>query len=155
LGYKQISLTAVVTASFGGGFNEIDSNTRKVMKNDLTSIQDNRPSIWNNIYDPVLNPKGTMPNPYQATGATLNPNLDPTSEFWRVSSTSIQLRNINLAYAMPEKYTRALGISSCRLNLTALNPFILYNPFSYKNPNGAYDIYPTLKTYSLGLNVAF
>jgi hypothetical protein len=155
LGYKQFSMTAVVTASFGGGFKEIDSQTRKVMKSDLTSIQDNRPTIWNNIYDPVLNPTGTMPNPYQPTGATLNPNLDPTSEFWRVSSTSIQFRNINLAYAMPERYTKALGFSSCRLNLTALNPFILYNPFDYKNPNGAYDIYPTLKTYSLGLNVAF
>lgn len=150
LGYKQFSLNAVVTASFGGGFNEIDSQTRKSMKNDLTSIQDNRPSIWNNIYDPVLNPKGTMPNPYNE-----NLNLAPTSNFWRVSSTSIQMRNINLAYAMPEKYTKALGVSSCRFNFTALNPFILYNPFNFKSPDGSYDIYPTLKTYSLGLNVAF
>ncbi len=149
-GYKQFSLNAVVTASFGGGFNEIDSATRKSMKEKITDIQDNRPSIWNNIYDPTLNPTGTMPNPYNEAL-----NLAPTSEFWRVSSTMIQLRNINLAYAMPEKYTKALGLSSCRFNLTALNPFILYNPYSYKNPNGSYDIYPTLKTYSLGLNVAF
>lgn len=149
-GYKQFSLNAVVTASFGGGFNEIDSQTRKPMKSKINDGIDNRASIWNNIYDPVLNPTGTMPNPYNEAL-----NLAPTSEFWRVSSTSIQLRNINLAYTMPEKYNKALGISSCRFNLTALNPFILYNPFSYKNPNGAYDIYPTLKTYSLGLNVAF
>jgi TonB-linked SusC/RagA family outer membrane protein len=155
VGYKAFSLNAVITASFGGGWNEVDGNTRKAMRSDLTTIQDNRPSVWNDIYDPVLNPRGTMPNPYQPTGATANFNLDPTSTFWQRSATSIQMRNINLGYAMPEKYTTALGISSCRLNFTALNPFILYNPFDYKNPTGAYDVYPTLKTYSIGLNLAF
>lgn len=150
LGYKNITLNAVVTASFGGGWNEVDSQTRKTMNSAINDGIDNRPFIWNNIYDPVLNPTGTMPNPYSEAL-----NLSPTSTFWQRSATSIQMRNINLGYAMPERYTKALGISSCRLNLTALNPFILYNPFNFKNPSGAYDIYPTLKTYSLGLNLAF
>lgn len=153
--YKSFSLIAVVTASFGGGWNEVDGSTRKAMTGDLTTIQDNRPAVWNDIYDPTLNPTGTMPNPYKTTNATLNINLDPTSTFWQRSATNIQMRNINLGYKMPAKYTAALGISSCRINFTALNPFILYNPFDYKNPNGAYDVYPTLKTYSLGVNLAF
>lgn len=150
LGYKNLTLNAVVTASFGGGWNEVDSQTRKSMKSAINDGIDNRPSIWNNIYDPVLNPSGTMPNPYNEAL-----NLAPTSKFWQRSATSIQMRNINLGYAMPEKYAKALGISSCRLNLTAINPFILYNPFNYKNPNGAYDVYPDIKTYSLGINLAF
>lgn len=150
LGYKNISLVAVVTASFGGGWNEVDSQTRKTMNSAINDGIDNRPSIWNDIFDPVTNPNGTMPNPYSEAL-----NMSPTSTFWQRSATSVQMRNINLGYAMPEKYTKALGISSCRLNLTALNPFILYNPFDYKNPNGAYDIYPQLKTYSLGLNLSF
>ena len=149
-GYKNITFSTVVTASFGGGWNEVDGQTRKSMNAAINDGIDNRPSIWNDIYDPQLNPNGTMPNPYN--GAL---NLDPTSIFWQRSATSIQMRNINLGYVMPEKFTTALGISSCRLNLTALNPFILYNPFNYKNPNGAYDIYPTLKTYSLGINLSF
>lgn len=149
-GYKNFTLNAVVTASFGGGFNEIDSQTRKTMNAAINDGIDNRPSIWNNIYDPVLNPNGTMPNPYSEAL-----NLAPTSTFWQRSATSIQMRNINLGYSMPKKYTEALGISSCRLNLTAINPFILYNPFEHKAPNGAYDVYPELKTYSLGLNLSF
>ena len=148
-GYKNFSLNAVITGSFGG-WNEIDSQTRKTMKSAINDGIDNRPSIWNNIYDPVLNPNGTMPNPYSEAV-----NLSPTSTFWERSATSIELRNINLGYALPSKYLNALGISSLRFNFTALNPFILYNPFDYKNPNGAYDVYPTLKTYSLGLNLAF
>lgn len=150
LGYKNFSLVAVVTASFGGGWNEVDSQTRKTMNSAINDGIDNRPSIWRDIYDPVLNPNGTMPNPYSEAL-----NLSPTSTFWQRSATSVQMRNINLGYALSEKYTRALGISSLRLNLTALNPFILYNPFDYKNPTGAYDIYPALATYSLGLNVSF
>ncbi|WP_035658635.1 SusC/RagA family TonB-linked outer membrane protein [Flavobacterium seoulense] len=150
LGYKNITLNAVVTASFGGGWNEVDGQTRKSMKSAINDGIDNRPSIWNNIYDPVLNPNGTMPNPYNEAL-----NLAPTSTFWQRSATSIQMRNINLGYAMPERYIKALGISSCRLNLTAINPFILYNPFDYKGPNGAYDVYPDIKTYSLGINLAF
>jgi TonB-linked SusC/RagA family outer membrane protein len=149
-GYKGFTLNAVVTASFGGGFNEVDSQTRKSMNATINNGIDNRPSIWNNIYDPVLNPNGTMPNPYNEAL-----NLTPSSSFWQRSATSLQMRNINLGYALPTRYTEALGISSCRLNLSAINPFILYNPFEYKAPNGAYDIYPELKTYSLGLNVSF
>lgn len=150
LGYKNFSLVAVITASFGGGWNEVDSQTRKTMNSAINDGIDNRPSIWRDIYDPVLNPNGTMPNPYSEAL-----NLSPTSTFWQRSATSVQMRNINLGYALSEKYTKALGISTLRLNLTALNPFILYNPFDYKNPNGAYDIYPALATYSLGLNVSF
>ena len=150
LGYKNISLVAVVTASFGGGWNEVDSQTRKTMNSAINDGIDNRPTIWNDIFDPVTNPNGTMPNPYSEAL-----NMSPTSTFWQRSATSIQMRNINLGYALSEKHTKALGISSLRLNLTALNPFILYNPFDYKNPNGAYDIYPTLATYSLGLNISF
>jgi len=150
LGYKNFSLVAVVTASFGGGWNEVDSQTRKTMNSAINDGIDNRPFIWNDIYDPVLNPNGTMPNPYNEAL-----NMSPTSTFWQRSATSVAMRNINLGYALSEKYTKALGISSLRMNLTALNPFILYNPFDYKNPNGAYDIYPALATYSLGLNVSF
>jgi len=147
-GYKNFSLNTVITASFGG-WADVDSQTRKPMKENINEGVDNRPSIWNNIYDPQLNPNGTMPNPYKES---LN---SATSTFWERSSTTLQIRNINLGYTLSPKYVNALGISSLRLNLTALNPFILYNAFDYKYGDGAYDVYPELKTYSLGLNVAF
>lgn len=147
-GYKNFSLNTVITASFGG-WAEIDSQARKPMKENINDGVDNRPSIWDNIYDPVLNPNGTMPNPYKES---LNA---ATSSFWEVSATTVQIRNINIGYSLPSKYLNTLGLSSLRLNFTALNPFILYNPYDYKYGNGAYDVYPELKTYSLGLNVAF
>ncbi|MFV8326641.1 SusC/RagA family TonB-linked outer membrane protein [Flavobacterium sp. ZS1P14] len=150
LGYKGFSLNAVVGASFGGGFSEIDSATRKPLKSSINTNTVNRPVIWNNIYDPILNPEGTMPNPaFEAI------NLTPTSTFWQVNAFRMECRNISLAYAFSEKALNAMHLSTCKLNLIALNPFNLYNPFSYKNPNGAYDVYPTLRTISLGVNVGF
>jgi TonB-linked SusC/RagA family outer membrane protein len=150
LGYKGFTLNAVVGASFGGGWSEIDSNARKPLKGTINSNTVNKPAIWNNIYDPVLNPLGTMPNPnFSAI------NMDPSSSFWRVDSFRLDCRNITLAYALPESVLAAMKLSSFKLNLVGLNPFNLYNPFTYKNVSGAYDVYPTLRTISLGVNVGF
>ncbi|OQP38777.1 SusC/RagA family TonB-linked outer membrane protein [Niastella yeongjuensis] len=148
-GYKGITLDAVITGSFGG-WNEVDGTARKAMKTSTRQNYQSRPEIWNNIYDPVLNPTGSMPNPYwQAI------SLDPSSTFWQVSATQVALKNINLGYSIPKKYVDRIRLSSARVVLTALNPFILYNPYSWKGPDGAYDIYPNLKTYSLGVNLGF
>ena len=150
LGYKGFTLNAVVGASFGGGWSEIDSNARKALKGTIASNTVNKPAIWNDIYDPILNPTGTMPNPnFSAI------NMDPSSSFWRVDSFRLDCRNITLAYTLPEKALSAMNLSSCKFNVVGLNPFNLYNPYSYKAVNGAYDVYPTLRTISLGLNVGF
>jgi TonB-linked SusC/RagA family outer membrane protein len=150
LGYKGLSINAVVGASFGGGWSEIDSNARKPLKATISSNTVNKPAIWDNIYDPALNPTGTMPNPYFTAI-----NMDPTSAFWRVDSFSLTCRNITIAYTLPEKALNAMNLSSCKVNLVGLNPITLYNPYSYKNASGAYDVYPTLRTISLGLNLGF
>jgi hypothetical protein len=150
LGYKGFSINAVVGASFGGGWAEVDSNARKPLKATINSNTVNKPVIWNDIYDPVLNPRGTMPNPYFSAI-----NMDPTSTFWRVDSFRLDCRNITIAYTLSEKALNAMNLSTCKINLVGLNPFNLYNPYSYKNVNGAYDVYPTLRTISLGLNVGF
>ncbi len=67
------------------------------------------------------------------------------------------MRNINVGYTIPEKISEKLGVNSFRLNLVAINPFILYNPYKKYglSPSGSYDSYPNLRTFSLGVNVGF
>lgn len=150
-GYKGLKLDAVFNASFGGGWSEIDSQSRKPLYNQISRNFDSRPTLWNNIYDPILNPNGTMPNPHWSAI-----NMDPTSTFWQRDSFRLVCRNISLSYDLPEKALAALGIGNCKFNLVALNPFNLYNPFEYKNAyGGAYDTYPVLRNISLGLNLGF
>ncbi|MFV8341294.1 SusC/RagA family TonB-linked outer membrane protein [Flavobacterium sp. XS2P39] len=147
--YKSFSLNAVVNASFGGGWSNIDSNARKSLKTKIPQIIDNTVSIWNDIYDPVANPDGKMPNP---AFEEINSQV---SQFWQVDAFRIACRNITLSYALPERALKALNMNSCKLNLTGINPFTLYNPYSFQEANGSYMDYPTLRTISLGLNVGF
>ena len=80
-----------------------------------------------------------------------------SSKFWQVSSFSLLMRNINLSYSLPKTLTEKIGVNSFRLNLVALNPFVLFNPYKDYGlpPTGSYNSYPVLRTYSLGVNIGF
>jgi len=147
--YKSFSINTVINASFGEGWSEIGSDARKSLKTKIPQIIDNTVSIWNDIYDPTLNPNGKMPNP--AFGDTNS----VVSKFWEVDSFRIACRNITLSYTVPQKVLKSMNMSSCKLNLIGLNPFDIYNPYDFQEANGSYLDYPTLRTISLGLNVGF
>lgn len=143
-GYKGFSFDAVLAGSFGG-WSEIGET--KKLNNDINRNFTSLPSIWGNIYDPVINPSGTMPNPNweQFNGKT--------SDFWRVSSFRMRLTSFNINYSLPRKFLDAIKVSNAKIYFTGMNPFNLFNPYSYKDPSAAWDSYPNLKTYSFGLNL--
>jgi TonB-linked SusC/RagA family outer membrane protein len=146
-GYKGLALDVVVAGSFGG-WAEIDGDAREKMDNKISNGYYSRPAIWGNIYDPVLNPTGNMPNPnWQSV------SLTPTSNFWKVSAFRMGVRNVNLNYTIPKKIVSLARMNSARVAFTILNPMYLFNPYSYKAPDGSYDTYPNLRTYSLGVNL--
>lgn len=152
LGYKQFSLNAVISADWGG-YNLVSGTARtRIQRDRIVQNAENRPAFWANMYDEVLNPTGTIPNMHN-NNSGINMVI---SEFWEVSRFNLSLRNINLNYSLPKHLAEKLSLSSLRLNLVAINPFILYNPYKDYGlpPNGVYDNF-TLKTYSLGLNVGF
>jgi TonB-linked SusC/RagA family outer membrane protein len=144
-GYKGISFECVLVGSFGG-WSEIDA--RNLLERNIDNLYQNGPAYWSDIYDPTLNPGGKYPNPYHG-----DINLTPISEFWKVNSFRLRMRNANLSYTIPKSITERLKINNARVILTALNPFSLYNPYDYKDSEGAWDTYPVLRTYSFGLNI--
>jgi TonB-linked SusC/RagA family outer membrane protein len=148
-GYKGFSFDCVIAGSFGG-WSEIDGTSRKKLNNNIARNFQNRPAYWADIYDLDLNPSGKYPNPHWEAIS-----LSPTSEFWRVSGFRMRMRNFNLNYSLPKKAADAIRVSNARINLTALNPVNFYNPFDYKDAEGAYDIFPNLRTFSLGVNLTF
>jgi len=144
-GYKSFSLDVVVSGSFGG-WNEIEERSK--LNNDISRNFTSLPVIWGDIYDPVLNPGGTMPNPQWED------TYNVSSNFWKVSSFTMRVTSFNLNYTIPKKIVNALNISNARVYFTGLNPFYLTNPFSYKDPSAAWNAYPNLKTYSFGINLS-
>ena len=79
------------------------------------------------------------------------------STFWRVSGTRVTLNRLTLAYTLPQKWTSKIGISSCRINVTGQNLWSLYNPYPdhFIDPMMGYGAYPTLRKFTIGLNVTF
>jgi len=146
-GYKNFSFDCVIAGSFGGGWSEMDA--RGPLERNISNLFQNGPAYWGSIYDPELNPNGVYPNPFWS-----NTN-NVLSNFWRVNAFRMRMRSANLSYSLPRSIAQAARINSARVFLSAINPLNLFNPFNYKDSEGAWDTYPVLRTLSLGINVSF
>lgn len=159
--WKGISLTAQISASWGG-YSMIPSSALKTGEGiEFT----NMPSFWNPdemfVYEDIYDGSGNLV--MSANHNAKYPNLNyasvnsVVSSFWRVSGTRVRLNRLTLAYAIPKKYTNFIGIQSCRFNLTGQNLLSLYNPYpdNFMDPMCSYGSYPTLRKFTLGVNVTF
>ena len=144
-GYKSLSFDCVIAGSFGG-WSEMDRNK---LNNSINNAYESAPVFWNNIYDPDLNPEGVYPNPYHE-----NISLKPLSSFWEVDGFRMRVRSFSLNYSIPNRLANSLNVSNARVYLSGINPLNLYNPFGYKDSEGAFDTYPVLRTFALGINLS-
>lgn len=138
--YKNLSVSFVMGASYGGQA-VVESAARS-----QATITANRPEFWADHWTPD-NPNATYPSPYYTSTYNL------VSEFWFRSSFSLAMRNFNISYGLPNKIANKLGMTNAKIYLTAINPLNLYNPYNYKAYSGSYDAYPTIRSFSLGLNL--
>lgn len=159
--WKGISLTAQLSASWGG-YSMIPSAALKPG----TSIEyTNMPSFWNPdnvfVYNDIYDGSDNLV--MAANRNAKYPNLNYSSvnsvasTFWRVSGTRVRLNRLTLAYSVPSKYTKLIGIQSCRFNVTGQNLLSLYNPYPdhFMDPMCSYGSYPTLRKFTIGVNLTF
>ena len=168
--WKGLSLTAQFNASWGGySFLPDDAislgnqGTSANKYNDLEYA--NMPSFWTTdnmfVYNDVVDAAGNVVVKANRNGKY--PNLRwgsvnaVTSSFWRVSGTRVKLNRVTLAYRIPSKYTKMIGIESCRFNITGQNLLSFYNPYpdNFIDPMTTYGNYPTLRKFTIGVNLTF
>ena len=55
------------------------------------------------------------------------------------------------------EYTKMIGIESCRFNITGQNLLSFYNPYpdNFIDPMTTYGNYPTLRKFTIGVNLTF
>ncbi len=148
-GYKNFSIDAVIAGSFGGWSEFGDaSGERKKLNNDITRVFNNLPVIWGDIYDPVINPNGNMPNPnWEST-------YNVSSDFWKASSFRMRVTSFNLNYTLPKQLLEKMKVSNARIYFSGMNPWGIFQAYDYKDTYGtSWDTFPNLKTYSFGLNL--
>lgn len=167
--WKGLSFSAQVSANWGG-YSFVPKSARTAVNSvspsgDYNDLQyTNMPSFWANnmfVYSDVVDADGNVVAS-KNTDAKY-PNLrysinGETSTFWKVSGTRVSLRTVTMAYTLPKAWVKALGVESCRFNLTGQNMLSLYNPYpdNFMDPmSGTYGNYPTLRTITMGVNVSF
>lgn len=161
--WKSLSLSAQFNANWGG-YNIINKGAYYLEDGYKDLLYTNMPSFWSDmfVYEDIKDANGNVTVP--ANLDAKYPNLQyqdvnsQASTFWKVKSTSISLRNITLAYTLPKKWVNAVGVASCRLNLTCQNAINFCNPYPDNFMNswaGSYGKYPNLRKYTIGINISF
>ena len=75
-----------------------------------------------------------------------------------MSAAEIMLRNISIAYTLPKRWVKAIGLGSVRFNMTCQNAFSFYNAIpdkAWDNFAGSYGSYPRVRTITMGVKVSF
>ena len=76
------------------------------------------------------------------------------STFWKRDASFVRLKNLNVAYTLPQMWTSKIGIEGVKVFFTGTNLFLLYDKVKYYDPeNGSIRNYPLMKSFSFGLNV--
>lgn len=166
--WKGLSLTAQINASWGG-YSFVPAAA--LNPNDGTNSgykyleYINMPSFWNPdnmfVYEDIYDAAGNM-----VVAANRNaelPNLrfsdvnSVTSSFWRISGARVKLNRLTLAYRIPSNFVHKLGIQACRVNVTGQNLLSFYNPYpeNFMDPMCTYGKYPSLRKFTIGVNVTF
>ena len=92
------------------------------------------------------------------------PRLEPgsdaskkASDFWYVDGDYIRLKNVEIGYTLPAKWSKAAGTSSIRFYLNGLNLLTLDKyPVKYQDPEQNMELlYPVFKTVNAGINITF
>lgn len=140
VGFKGLRVDVVTAGSFGGQA-IVDGDSRKKAAKDIS-----RPVFWADHYTPE-NPNAAYPDPYYEETYSI------PSAFWFRNAFAFRMRSLNVSYALGQNVAKKLGISSMKIIGVAMNPVNFYNPYDYKGAAGAYNVYPVMRTWSLGLNL--
>lgn len=98
------------------------------------------------------NPNGSIPNPFG------NPINTENSSRYVESGAYLRLKNVQLGYTLPSKWTEKIKMRRCRIYLSGSNIFTVTKYSGYDPEVGGgvdYGNYPQSRTFMLGVNINF
>ncbi|MEI8085289.1 MAG: TonB-dependent receptor [Paludibacter sp.] len=152
--WKSFSVDALFNGQFGNNvFFEkafYTANSGGGRAGDFLSETSNQLSIWSGNYWTANNVNAPYPR-LDSYSFAANP-----STFWMRDGSTLRLRNLNVSYALPAKFSKKLGIDQFRVFASGTNIWTIINPFPYKDASvGFWSDYPMVQTFNLGLNLNF
>ncbi len=145
--FNGIYLKSQIATSWGG-YQSIDNVAQFTGSSDGFYA---RESFWKDMYG-YDNINGKYP-----TLAFRDYTSSP-SDFWTVNNFRCTVRNLTAGFEIPKEVLATINIERLSIGITGYNLWDLYNPYPDKYRN-MYDNslsgYPTLRTWTLNLNVTF
>ena len=150
--WKGIYIKSQIATSWGG-YNSIDlvSDYTKASTNS-SEVTYARESFWSDMYG-YDNLNGKYP-----TTAFRDYTTGVPSDFWTVNNFRCTVRNLSAGFEIPKEVLSTINVDRVTVGITGYNLWDLYNPYPdhYRNMYDSSTVgYPTLRTWTLNLNVTF
>jgi len=130
-----------------GGKVSVPDRTAPASATSTSSQSLNQPFFWTDHWTPS-NPDAQYPR-------SDSPYMSDNSTFWTRSGTRWYINNASLSYALPKAMADRLKIPNLRFILSGQNLWTIINPYNYKDVRqSGLNYYPTLRTFSLGVNLS-
>lgn len=157
MSYKNIDLSMLWSGSAGmwyywnaTGYNNsivsLGNGVSTMIANDHYYYNDANPN------DPANNITARYPRLKNTTDAQ---NAAVASDFYLYNASYLKLKNLQIGYTLPEKISKKAAMSRVRIYASGENLFTITNYPGLDPEIGAGLGYPTLRQYSLGLNITF
>ncbi|WP_268223932.1 SusC/RagA family TonB-linked outer membrane protein [Sinomicrobium oceani] len=148
MAYKSVYFRTQIQTSWGG-IRMVD-----IVKQGTSSSHNMwaHESYWTDMYDPDDNVDGKYPN------LAFYDYVAQPSDFWKLNTFSCAIRNMTIGYELPKEFLSKVFINRLTLGVTGNNLWFLNNPYpdNYRNMyDNSYVSYPTLRTWTVNLNVTF
>lgn len=139
--WKGFKLSANIALALGG-YEAYDKPARTA-----PTVNQSALAHWKDAWSPV-NPTGNYP----AIDAPFNNDI---YDMWIVKATTMRVNNMTLSYVLPSSLITKYNLPQVRVVLTGTNLWDIINntPYKYSMSNQAID-YPSMRTYTFGLNVS-
>jgi hypothetical protein len=115
----------------------------------LRSVNDNISTWYNNYWTPE-NRNAALPR----LTALPNNNNFRVNDIWLRDNSFLKLRYAEVSYVLPTSIYSGLGIEQVRLFLQGNNLFSI-DDIEYQDPENIGVTFPSLRTYTIGLNLRF
>jgi len=148
LTWKSFSWSAQISTSWGG-YASLDNIKQGQSSNQIIWAHE---SYLRDMYDETTNVQGKYANAFYSS------QNNYASDYWQVSSFRCFVRNMNFSYSLPKRLVSKVDIESAKISLSGNNLWDFFNPYPdhYRNMyDNSSSTYPTLRTWSLGVNLTF
>ena len=131
-----------IAGGYDGGFYQHGGSTRPYFPIGTSS------ECWS-----PENPEGKYP---RVIGSSWYESGAGRTSFWMRNGAFLRLKNVNLAYDLPQPLLQQAGISKVQIFINANNLFYISKTGEFNDPEQQYyDSYPLMRSFTFGLNFTF